>query len=185
LKFSDIAWEEKIDDFFWRGADTGRVSYDNQRLHFVEKHFSGRVGFSFYEQNFKRSPDRYLKEYLLGPLRTGDVMKYKYQVVLEGNDKASNLNWTLLSNSVVIMSRPKYHSWLCEEYLVPGVHYVEVARDFSNFEQKLAWCKENDALAKEIAINGTRFVQQFLYKERETQIEKKLIESVDQIYDYF
>ena len=182
LTFSDIPWKKKTSDYFWRGADTGKYSDNNQRLSFVESYFSDRVGFSKYEQNFSRSPDRYLQKYLLGSVPRREIMQYKYQVVLEGNDKASNLNWVLHSNSVPIMSRPKYHSWLCESYLKPGVHYVEVDEDFSDFDDEITWCQENDDLAKEIAMNGKRFMSQFLSVEREALIEQKLIESVDQIY---
>ena len=35
-----------------------------------------------------------------------DQLKYKYILMLEGNDVATGLKWQLISNSVVFMARP-------------------------------------------------------------------------------
>ena len=51
-----------------------------------------------------------------------EMLKHKYQLPTEGNDKASDLNWKLASSSVVVMPRPALESWLFEGQLQPFVH---------------------------------------------------------------
>lgn len=181
LMSSDSKWEQKKNDWVWIGADTGNDIDDNPRLKFVKKfHESHDVGFSGKLQNKFTHPTIYLDKYYKDPKSINFVSSYKYQAVVEGNDKSSALNWILASNCVPIMSKPRFHSWLCEEYLVPGFHYVECKRDFSNFLDKIQWCKDNDKEAREIALNGRRFISDnFGEPKREHSIEKSLIEFVE------
>ena len=178
---SDTEWEQKENDWVWRGADTGTDIEDNPRFEFVKKFYAyHNVGFSGKLQNKFIHPNIYLDEYYKDPKPINFVSSYKYQAVVEGNDKSSALNWILASNCVPIMSKPRFHSWLCEKYLVPGVHYVECERNFSNFLDKIQWCKDNDKKAKEIALNGRRFIyDNFGDPKREYSIEKSLIEFVE------
>jgi hypothetical protein len=49
------------------------------------------------------------------------LLQYKGIIMIEGNDVASGLKWALLSQSVVLMPRPKHTSWCMEELLEPWV----------------------------------------------------------------
>ena len=60
---------------------------------------------------------------------------------IEGNDKDSGLQWKLNSNSVVFMPRPTKISWLMEDTLVPGKHYILIKDDFSDIDEKFKWCE--------------------------------------------
>jgi len=178
---NDAPWDYKKNDWMWRGADTGKNMDDNPRFNFVKKFYHTHdVAFSGKLQNKSIYPNLYTDDLYESPRSLEHIINYKYQPVLEGNDKSSALNWILASNCVPIMSKPRFHSWLCEEYLVPGVHYVECKRDFSNFLDKIQWCKDNDKKAKEIALNGRRFISDnFGDPKREYSIEKSLIEFVE------
>ena len=107
-----------------------------------------------------------------------DLLKYKYLPVVYGNDKSSSLGWVMASNSVPIMPVPRYHSWMCESFLEPGVHYVEVKRDFSDMIEKIEWCKQNDAECKKIAENGKQFMLQFMNTTQEQYIELQVVTSM-------
>ena len=101
---------------------------------------------------------------------------YKYLPVIDGNDKSSSLGWVMASNSVPVMPRPRFHSWMCEPWMIAGVHYVEVKADWSDFEERLDWCRHNDEECKKIAENGKIFMMQFMNQTQETYIEQKLTE---------
>lgn len=172
----DWDWSYKKSDTLWRGADTGHDPKNNDRLYFVKKFYKTlNVGFSYWQQNKKFSPELYLDEYLKSPVNINDLLKFKYHPIVDGNDKSSSLNWVLASNCLPIMSKPRFHSWACEKFLEPGVHYVDCKRDFSDFLDKIEWCKSNDDKAKKIAQNGKKFMQIFLKIENENKIEKDLI----------
>ena len=102
-------------------------------------------------------------------------MKYKYIISVEGNDKDSGLNWKLNSNSVVIMPRPRITSWLMETTLIPDVHYVLIKDDFSDLEEKLSWCENNQNKCKEIVKNANMFMSQFSNELNERQIEEEVV----------
>jgi hypothetical protein len=173
-KHEDPPWDQKRSEIFWRGADTSH----GVRLDFV-KRFIGTfdVGFSQYVQDAHSEPG-YLREYLKGVAPIETFLKYKYLPVVDGNDKSSSLNWVLASNSVPLMPVPRYHSWLCEPFLVPGYHYVEVARDFSDLPEKLEWCRAHDEECQTITKNGQEFMKQFMDPQKEQVIEQILMSIV-------
>lgn len=173
FKHEDLPWEHKRPELIWRGADTGR----GIRLDFVKK-FQPlyNVGFSHYVQDALKDPVSYKREYIRGNLPITELLKYKYLPVVDGNDKASSLNWVLASNSVPLMPVPRFHSWVCEKFLEPGKHFVEVKPDFSDLPEKLEWCKSHDEECKRIAFEGTQYMLQFSNRHVEDYIESKLVE---------
>lgn len=176
IVWDDISWEQKSSDIVWRGSDTGQ----DTRLNFVKSYYSTyNVGFSGWVQDKHRRPGLYRDDYLKSPMSVSDMLTYKYLPVVNGNDKSSSLGWVMASNSVPIMPVPKFHSWMCEKWLVPGEHYVEVKDDFFDFDEKVQWCKEHDDECRKIATNGREFMLQFANEKRELYIEKKLISMVD------
>ena len=174
FKYPDPAWEVKKTDFMWRGADTGR----GVRLAFVNKFREYDVGFSEYVQDAILQPALYPTHLIKPKVTIPDLLKYKYLPVVDGNDKSSSLGWVMASNSVPIMPVPRYHSWMCESFLEPGVHYVEVKRDFSDMIEKIEWCKQNDAECKKIAENGKQFMLQFMNTTQEQYIEIQVVTSM-------
>ena len=175
---TDIEWGDKITGFVWRGTDTNRYG---TRLNFVKEHYkSYNVGFSHYCQGVRDNPEQYTMEYIKGHTDISEMLHYKYLPVIDGNDKSSSLGWVMASNSVPIMPIPRYHSWMCEPWLKPGIHYVECKPDFSDFLQVIEWCQDNDQKCKEIAENGKKFMLQFMNSHVENYIEKKIIEYVNE-----
>ena len=122
------------------------------------------------------------KKYYRPSISIAEQLQYKYIPILDGNDKASCLNWVLSSNSIPLIPKPRFHSWLCEKFLEPNVHYVELNEDYSNLEEKLQWCSDNDKTCQEIAVNGKYFMSLFTV-EKEQIVEQTLMSLVDDIYN--
>lgn len=178
LRSPDTPWVAKSSEIMWRGADTGHP----HRLDFV-KLFSAKhnVGFSRFVQEKRFHPDLYLDRYVKGMVSVQEMLRYKYLPVVDGNDKSSSLGWVMASDSVPIMPKPRYHSWMCEPWMKPDVHYIEVKRDWSDLEEKVKFLKANDEFARKVADNGKRFMLQFMNEKQERYIEEKIVEYINGI----
>lgn len=178
----DVAWEKKKDSVVWRGTTTGlrakdEVRPDKYRRDHLVKEYGHKydIGFSSIVQHAI-----HLRPHLKGFMPPEVMLQNKYIIVIDGNDKSSSLNWILTTNSVPIMCKPEFHSWLCEPWLEPDVHYVEVKPDFSNLDEKIEWCKDNDDKCKEIAANGRNFVlENFTDTEEQLYLEKEITRTKD------
>ncbi len=105
-----------------------------------------------------------------------EQLQHKFIVALEGNDVASNLKWVMSSNSVAVMPRPRCETWFMEGQLIPNVHYIEVASDFSNFEERINYYLSHPEEAKQIAKNANQYWEQFRDKEREDMISHLVLQ---------
>ena len=102
------------------------------------------------------------------------MLKYKYILSVEGNDKDSGLNWKLKSKSVVFMTKPRFISWLMEDHLTPNIHYIEIKNDFSDLLEKIEWCENNTDKCIEIVNNANNFMKQFENPYIEELIENEI-----------
>ena len=99
-----------------------------------------------------------------------EQLKFRFLISIEGGDIATNLKWILYSNSVPLMAKPTMCSWLMEDKLEPWIHYVPLDDQFDDLEEKYTWCLNNLDKCEEIAINGKKYIEQFLDGEREAEI---------------
>jgi len=171
----DPPWTEKKNEVVWRGMSTAPPNGKN-RADFVSA-YGGTYDVGFASKNPKNEPKK-------GPgwkdaLSMDEMLKYKYLPVLDGNDKATSLVWVLASGSVPIMVRPRFHSWACEPWLKPGVHYLEMQPDFSDFADQIEYLKSHEDHAQEIAQNGWAFASQFYDLRRELAVEREVIHRLD------
>ena len=162
----DIEWKRKKENVIWRGATTN----EKFRSTFVKKYFDlFDVGFSSVVQR------PYLSLYRKDTVSIRKQLTHKYIVSLEGCDLASNLKWILSSNSVPVMPKPTWVSWIMEHKLVPYVHYLPLNDELDNLEELLDWAKANDDACAEIALNGKRYMMQFWNEKKENQIQQQLL----------
>jgi len=101
------------------------------------------------------------------PMCLYDHLKYRYIMSLEGNDVASNLKWVMSSNSIAVMPRPTCETWFMEGRLIADYHYIEIAPDFSDVVEKIAYYEAHPEECKEIIAHAHEYVAQFWNKERE------------------
>ena len=170
VKKYDIPFDKKNNKIIWRGTSTG-----NKRVNFVEKYQNHQnedidIKFSNLCQNVIDN------NYILSKLSIKEQLQSKFLISIEGNDVATNLKWILYSNSVVIMPKPTVCSWIMEDKLISGTHYIEIKSDYSNLEEKYKWCLNNLEECKKIAENGKKYIEQFLNQENEIKITNKIIE---------
>lgn len=105
-----------------------------------------------------------------GRLDHHEQMSYRYILSVEGNDVATNTKWIMGSNSVCLMPDPSFETWFMEGLLKPYIHYVPVAKDFSDLDQQIAWCEDNPNEARQIVANANAYVKTFADSSRESLI---------------
>lgn len=96
-----------------------------------------------------------------------DQLQHQFILSLEGNDVASNLKWIFSSNSIAVMPKPRFETWFQEGLLIPGVHYIEIAPDYSDLQEKLTFYQNHPELCEQINQAEHQWVQQFQNPTRE------------------
>ena len=89
-------------------------------------------------------------------------LQFKYIISVEGNDVATNLKWIMHSNSLCVMVKPKFETWFLESRLLPGVHFAEMAEDFSNLQQVFEHYESHPEEALNIIRQAQAYTRQFL-----------------------
>ncbi len=79
--------------------------------------------------------------------------RYKFIVDIDGNSSAWNLVQKLKLGACVLKTGSRWKQWISDR-LIPWQHYVPVAEDLSDLEEKSDWCFSNDGEAGQIAANG-------------------------------
>lgn len=184
----NIRYENKLNKAVWRGSLTGQKTIDSDG-HIIKTRQSNRITL-LENHRLKNYADIALTEipqktdfkikskyaHMIEPRTDIQYLRnYKYIISIEGNDKDSGLNWKLMSNSVVLMAKPIYNSWLMEEKLMPNFHYVELKDDLSDLEEKINWCNENPTECKDIINNAHEYMKQFFDEKSEKIIERNVI----------
>lgn len=152
-------FEEKDDRALFRGKACGKPN----RIMFMNR-FWGNPRFHLATIDAPR------KEWKGEKLTLSQQLRNRYIMALEGNDVASNLKWVMSSNSIAVTPRMKYETWFMEGLLKGGEHYIEVADDFSDVEEKIDYYSSHQAEAREIIENAHRFVNRFRNQKREKLI---------------
>ena len=171
------SFKKKVPKVIWRGVTT------NSKARFElckkwENHIGHiDVGFTEYVQNVPHI-------YKLKPkLSIKDMMKCKYLLVLEGNDVATGFCWSFLSNSLVMMPKPKYETIIGHHKLIPDYHYIEIKEDTSDLQDKFIWCENNQIQCEKIIKNKKEFINNVinhnLYKESVRILEQNFIPYID------
>lgn len=189
----DIPWSEKKNGGIWRGALTGRkrsvfrvvqsatnqiskteMCMNMQRCKLVYLHANSTLVNASLTGVMAVQPHTLLPEHVIPEVLDGvrlygphtsyaDLLQYKAVIMLEGNDISSGLKWALYSNSVVLAQKSIYTSWAMEELLEPWVHYIPVADDLSDVEDKVAWVLAHEEEAQNIARAGSLWISDLIY----------------------
>ena len=73
------------------------------------------------------------------------------------------------------MPKPTITSWLMETTLIPNYHYMLLKDDYSDLEEKLHWCNNNQDKCTQIIRNANFFMDQFNNEIVESYIEDKVL----------
>ncbi|MDW2075425.1 glycosyl transferase family 90 [Vibrio sp. 1863] len=168
------SFRNKKDMAAWRG-----VGYQPHRKKVIEQYYNHpqcNIG-----QTQPINGDPWEK----GFMSIEEQLNYKFLLAIEGNDVATNLKWAMSSNSLVIMSKPRYETWFMEGRLQAGIHYVEVKADYSDLIEKMEYYIDHPEEAEAIIHKAHEWVEQFKNPQREKLISllvaKKYFEKSGQI----
>lgn len=103
----------------------------------------------------------------------------KFTLTIEGNDRPSSLREDLLSGSCLLLPKPKWEA-TAHYGLKAGEHYVELKADLSDIADKLQWCMDNEAEAKQIAEAAQQHARKYLNPAMERQVQARMIERLKQ-----
>lgn len=156
----DIPYTQKADSVIFRG----KIALKPHRIDFFEKYFNHPM-FNLGDTSTEPSHDN--KEWLASKISLAEQLKNKFVLCIEGNDVCTSLKWVMSSNSIAVMPRPKYETWFMEGKLIPNVHYIEIADDYSDAVERVNYYIEHEDEALEIIKNANRFVAQFKDKKQE------------------
>lgn len=146
-----LDYADKRDLLVWRG----NAKQENRKRFLERFHDHPRCDVGHAHRKNRDSP--WIKNFL----SINEQMKYKFILSLEGYDVASNLKWIMASNSLCFMPRPRRETWFMEGRLVAGRHYVPLADDFSDLEEKIDHYLGHPAEAREILAHAQRYVAGF------------------------
>ena len=90
--------------------------------------------------------------------------KHKYILNIDGHVKAFRLGNELRKGSVILLVDSDYKLWF-QDKLKEDEHYILIAKDLSNLEEKINWCIEHEEKCTQIAKNALDFYNQYLSKE--------------------
>lgn len=119
--------------------------------------------------------DTELPEHITPFMSIDDQLGYKFIGCIEGNDVATNLKWVMSSNSIAVMPRPRIESWYLESDLRPGVHYIEIAHDYSDLDDKLNHYLTHPDEANAIIANARAYTMKFRDKKLERYIQQEVV----------
>ena len=72
-----------------------------------------------------------------------------------------------------------------EELLVPWIHYIPVADDFSDLEVQVQWCLNNSEKCELIGAMGACFMEPFLDSNNEDEILSEIVKNAEVLSSKF
>lgn len=161
-------FREKNERLIWRGA-----AKQEHRKAFLEKFHgkSRRIDVAHYGREKSKNP-----EWQGTYTSIAEQLKFSFILSIEGRDVATNTKWVMSSNSLLMMTKPKYETWFMEGRLVAGKHYVQLADDYSDLEEKMDHFLAHPGEAEEIIEGAHCYVSQFLQRDSEDWLSLKVLE---------
>lgn len=161
-----IPFNKKSNTIFWRGA--AYQLWRKRLLHAVQK-------YNFCDFGDTARPDN-ATEFAAPPVEPKQQLSNKFLFSIEGNDVASNLKWAMGTNSVVMMTKPKFETWFCESHLIPGFHYILIKDDFSDLADQYEYYVRHPLECQEIIENAHRYIAPYRDIKRQYELGGMIID---------
>ncbi|WP_300668848.1 glycosyl transferase family 90 [Soonwooa sp.] len=153
-------FESKSDKLIGRAA-----VHQQHRIDFFKIYFEHPIC-DLGQVNKKGGDSKWLKP----KISIHEHLKNKFILSLEGNDVATNLKWIMCSNSLAISPKLKMETWYMEGTLIPNQHYVQIADDYSDLEERMQYYLDHPNEAKLIIDAAKEFRTKFNNKKLEDLI---------------
>ncbi len=180
----DIPWEAKIDRCVWRGTTSGGIGRKNRspgkadRLELVRKyrnHPEFDIGFSRISQAGENMATELMSQGLVrGVMTRGELLRHKYLICVEGNTFSGQMMWAAACRSLLLMPIPNWETVISKGF-DPWTHYVPLSNDFSDLEEKVAWCRQHDDRCQKIVARARSHTKAYIDPERERTINEHII----------
>jgi len=175
--FSERDWSERRNVAVWRGGSSG-LYRPSLRMRLVEA-LDGVAGT---DVKFVRGGWP-VNDAVIPDAHFGNAMtKYeqaaaKYIFVVDGNGPASNAQWVFASGAVPIFVTHPGNKWWFQSEMISMVNYVSVQWDLSDLSDKLAWLRNNDAAAHEIALQAAMLGKRMFSPENQRSYLRQQIQN--------
>lgn len=151
-----VSWINKKNECIWRGNIKNGLPLNffnsdnkhnlNQRQYFVK----------LYNENYFKNVD-YKDEFS----SISDQIRYKYILDIDGWASTWDATvWKLYSGCVLLKVETTWHQWYYP-HLIAWVHFVPVKNDFSDLNEIIDWCMNNEILCLKIIENAKKFVKTY------------------------
>lgn len=147
----NVPFGDKIPKLFFRGAIKGKPL----RLKMME--MWADADFADFGDTATDWTSKWSKPFVDIPTQ----FRYRFILCPEGNDVCSSLQWVMASGCVPVMPRPTVEGWLMHSAMKPGVHYIEVAPDYSDLGDKMAWYISHPEDARHISEASSEWARKF------------------------
>lgn len=166
-------WHVKQQMAFWRGSTTGGIyTIDNYKqmprakLVRTSRKFPQALDAKF--NNIVQMGDNKVEaklielNYVSSGLPVVEHLKYKYQILIDGNSASwERAYWQLFSNSVILKQESEWTQWYyCK--LKPYNHYIPFRHDVEDLPEKINWAIDHDERVQEIIKNANQVAQECL-----------------------
>jgi len=169
-----VRWSDKINECIWRGdinnsfninfIDSENKDNLNPRQYFLKLYNENKINKFNYTKKFTTISEQ---------------IKYKYILDIDGWSNTWDATvWKLYSGSVLLKVKSLWKQWYYDE-LVEWEHYVPINNDFSDLNEKIDWCINNDDKCKQIIIKAKDFVDN---KLNNLYVIKKISDSVNEYF---
>ena len=163
----------QIPKLYWRGTNTGSSNnvsdsprekalkfHRNRLIAWAKKHGSDKydIGFTGLVQGDGHLSLELMGGQLLPSQSASEAFKHKYLLVIDGNAAATRLTPFLCSSSLVFLVQGM-DEWFYDR-IKPWIHYIPVALDFSDLEERVQWALDNEWEAQAIVRRANRAVRQ-------------------------
>jgi len=151
-----IPWQERIDKVYWRGGCSGEGGLESARIRTVAELIDfphADVRLNWWWADGKNIP----AHYFAGRESHTEFMKYKMNLIIDGNVIASSHMWAFASGAIPMMvSNAK--CWFTP-FLIPFVNYIPIKYDLTDLQEKIMWVLNHDTEAETIAKNAIYFAK--------------------------
>lgn len=114
--------------------------------------------------------------YVKPKIELKEIFIYKYIICPEGYDTSSQLNWVLASNSIAICPLFEYENNIINPCILkPYVHYIPIKSDYTDLQNVITWCLENDDKCKIINLNAKKYMEQFININKMKDFQKDIV----------
>ncbi len=187
---TDIAWNDKQEIAFFRGAATGRLLVRNNKVHnqrimlaelstkweqdkpnlldagITSWNLSDKIDSNGVVRFIVPSEMEARGVSLKAKIPMNEQVCYKYLINMDGHTAPNRTSWILSSGCLMLLVESLFNdtTWI-DRNLKAWVHYVPVKADLSDLEEQIIWCKKNDDECKKIVRNAKVFARTYFNKE--------------------